>query len=120
MYPSTQEQAIAFYTRSGHRLINDTSSFTVVGTRTHDQLKSNDDNLHFSSYRVRDSSLQAFEMMLACAGLITISDGSYLASFEPAVWRTSTSLLAFRRIDACRKPLDDTHVRLGRAGQGLK
>lgn len=54
MYSSTQEQAIAFYTRSGHRLniqharlINDTSSFTVVGTRTHDQLKSNNDNFHF-------------------------------------------------------------------------
>lgn len=56
MYSSTQEQAIAFYTRSGHRLniqharlINDTSesSFTVVGTRNHEQLKSNNANLYF-------------------------------------------------------------------------
>lgn len=54
MHPSTQEQAIAFYTRSGHRLniqharlINDTSSFTVVGARNHEQLKSNNANLYF-------------------------------------------------------------------------
>lgn len=131
MYPSTQEQVIAFYTRSGHRLniqharlINDTSSFTVVGTRNHDQLKSNNANLHFFRYKVRDSSLQAFQMMLACADssrsrMDLTCPAAVIESVEPAVWRTSTSHLAFRRIDACRMPVDNTHVKLGRGGQGF-